>query len=109
MKRVLAILFALMLVSCAAGTAIPTATFNDKAAAGIEAVTAVRQASTALLVAKKITVAQDQAIQAKLDLIRTGIQLAVTLNKSDPQTAAAQLTSELSQLAALKTQTGASP
>lgn len=109
MKRFLtALCFCVWMVACTTTgtTVVPTATFNDKAAIGIQAVTTVRQATTALLVAKKITVAQDQGIQAKLDLIRTGIQLAKTLSATDPTNAASQLTSELAQLAALKTQTG---
>lgn len=108
MKKLIMIL-ALLIAGCATPTVIPTATFNDKAAIGIQTITVASQAATSLLVAKKITVAQDQNIQASLNLIFQSIEIAKSLEASDPTNAAAQLTAALAQIAAIQTQTGAKP
>lgn len=99
------------IVLCVAGCAstVPVGTFNDKAAAGIETMTLVRKSATQLLLARKITVEQDQTIQAGLDVARKGIEIARSLQASDPTNAAAQLTAALEQLGALKKQTGVAP
>lgn len=84
---ILAMVFALV-AGCANGP--PTATADDKAGLAMQAVTAARKATTAALVAKKITVAQDQAVQAKLDVAVTVIKAALAAN--DIATLAAQKT-----------------
>jgi len=81
MRKGLAGLFAALAVSiallgCAAPAEAPKT--NDVAAAAIQSVTAARRAATQLLLAGKITVEQDQAMQLKLDKARAGIVAAKT-------------------------------
>lgn len=70
-------------------TVVPTATLNDQVAVATEAVTLARQTSTALLRAGKITLAQDQATQAKLNTIDANIAAASTVAQVVAQKTAA--------------------
>lgn len=98
----------LALAGCAA--TIPTATFNDKAAIGVQTATVVSQTFTQALRAKTITVAQDKVLQNQLDLVVQAIQIAKSIQLNDPVNASLQLTSALEQLDALKKQSvGAKP
>ena len=109
MKRLSLIFAGFVLVFAGCASTVPTGTFNDKAAIGVQTVTLVRQSATALLTAKKITVEQDKTIQAQLDLVISSIKIAKSLEVNDPTNASAQLAAALEQLAALKTQTGVTP
>lgn len=73
------ILAGLLIASCIACTgpnAVPTATLNDKEALALRAATTARQTATALLLAGKITVAQDKVAQAQATAIVEGIRNA---------------------------------
>jgi hypothetical protein len=63
-----------LLVACA--TPLPPATFNDRAAQVMLGVTTLRQANTALLVAGKISLEEDQARQGRLDSVRAAVEAA---------------------------------
>lgn len=101
------------LVGCGAMTpgsqSIPTATFNDKAAAAIQSVTLIRTSATALMKAGKITVDQDALIQQQLNIGAAGIKIAKSLQMNDPAAASAQLAASLATIDALKPQTGVNP
>lgn len=74
MKRLFAILclaFVLGITGCA------TQTLLDKEVIAMKSVTAAREVATAALRAGKITLGEDQATQANLTLIATGIKAAV--------------------------------
>ncbi len=91
------------LIACGGGTpTIPTKTFNDKVAIAIQTVTVTREAATALLQAKKITLKQDQTVQADLDKVRLGIQSVQSLHTSNPTLADAQLVQLVDELDVVK-------
>jgi hypothetical protein len=100
----------------APGTATPTisptmtaADFNTVVATAERSVQLVQTSATALLRAGKINVAKDQLIQAQVLLVHNGLMMAKALQVNDPTAAATDLTAEVNQLAALKTQTGVTP
>lgn len=97
-----------MLLAACPGT-IPTSTFNDKAAIAIQSVTAVRKAATSLLVAHKITVAEDETLQQQLDALRALIEVATAMQSTDPVAAQAKLEQAIAQLAQLKQQMRETP
>jgi soluble cytochrome b562 len=75
MRRTIATITAALAFACltACQTTPSLVTVETRA---VQAVTLARQVSTASLRAGKITVAQDQAYQAKLDLTRASIEAA---------------------------------
>lgn len=103
MKRLLIIVALAALTAC---SAVPTETFNDKAAIAVQTVTTVRKMATQGLLAGKLTKAQDQALQTKLDAVALAVKGAVAVQGSDPAAAAAQLVSALAALETLKAQAG---
>lgn len=102
MKRILlGAALALLITACSAlGLAKPE-TFNEKAAVAISSVTAVRQTATALLTAEKITAADAQNIQDQANNARAGIQVAISINATDPAAAENRITAVLVGLNAL--------
>ena len=78
-KSITMLTAAFVLAACAS---LPT--FNDKVAAAISTVTSVRDTSTALLVAKKIDVADKENIEKQANTAREGITLAVKMHAADP-------------------------
>lgn len=74
MKRLILTLVTALLTACA--TPLPPASFNDRAAQVMLGVTTLRQANTALFVAGKITLEEDQARQGRLDSVRAAVELA---------------------------------
>ena len=86
----------------AGAASAPTATVFDRIGVAQRTVTAVREASVELLLAKKITKAQDQVVQTDLDLIRDALTSAATINPTNPAQALQLLSSALTQLAALE-------
>lgn len=99
----------LLLASLVGCGSTPLGTFNDKAAAADRAVQLVQTTSTALLRAGKLTVEQDQAIQANVLLAHTSIVAAKKLQASDPAAADASLVAAEANLKTLKAKTGVSP
>lgn len=90
------------LTACAA-LGLPTPdTFNQKAAVAISTVTEVRSQATTLLVAKKITVADAQNVQAQADTAMAGIAVARQVAAADMNAGNARLTAVVSVLTALQ-------
>ena len=97
-----------LVVACAG--MLPTgATFNDKAAALERDIQLVQVGATALLRAQKITVAQDQQIQANVRVVHNGIVAAKAAQPKDPAGADADLVLVTKQVDALKVRTGVTP
>lgn len=65
-------------------------------------VTSARKAFLALMEAKKITVAQDQSVEAALNVISANLATAQTLLPSNPAQAASLLATALQALAAFQ-------
>ena len=107
----LCIAAAAALLALAACTTSPQAppldTFNDRAALAERSVQLVQTSATGLLRAGSISVAQDQLIQGKVDLVHKGIVLAKSIEAGDPAAAGAQLAAELEALGVLTKQAGA--
>lgn len=99
--------FALAFIA-ACGT-VPMSTFNDKAAAADKAVQLVQTTSTALLRAGKITLEQDQAIQANVLLAHNSIVNAKKLQASDPAAADAEIAAANTNLKTLNAKVGVTP
>lgn len=66
-------------------------TFNERAAVALGTITTVRQTATTLLNEKKITADDGQNVLTQTDTARAGLDIARTLNKSNPQAANAKL------------------
>lgn len=104
----LALAFAMATIVAACGS-MPMGTFNDKAAGLERSIQLVQVASTGLLRAQKISLEQDQQIQANVKLVHLGIVSAKALQPKDPVGAAADLELASKQVDALKTRTGVTP
>lgn len=85
LKRILAGALLAILVAC--GT-VPTSTPNDQAAIALRSITAARQVSTAALSSGKISLAADQANQAKLDTLRAATEAALAAGNAAAITSA---------------------
>lgn len=113
MKRLLAILVlaatTLMVAACAGMLPTTGTTFNDKAAALERDIQIVQVTATALLRAEKISVTQDQQIQANVRLVHNGIVAAKAAQPKDPAGADADLLLVSKQVDALKDRTGVKP
>ena len=90
------------MVACAT-----TPTFNDLAADAEAGAQLAQRSATAMLRAGKITVAQDQALQAQVKAVHDAIAQATVLHNADPAKGAAQLELAKAQLVELKARTGA--
>lgn len=105
MKRALQYLpylILLLVVGCAAlGLATPQ-TFNEKLAVGYGTVTAVRQAATTLVSSGKLSPDDAQNVQDQANNIRAALDIARTMNKTDPIAAQTKLDSTIVVLQALQ-------
>lgn len=77
-------------------------TFNEKLAVAVTSVTTVRTSTTALLQAGKITAADAQNVQNQANTAREGLDLARTINATNPQGAADKLGAASAVLTALQ-------
>lgn len=77
-------------------------TFNEKLAVAVTSVTAIRASATALVQAKKITADDGQNVQNQADTARQGLDLARTINATNPQGAADKLGAASAVLTALQ-------
>lgn len=108
MKRLLHplyLLFAalmLMAAGCAQLGLEAPKTLNERIAVTVSSVTAVRQSTTVLLQAKKITAEDAQNIQTQADNVIAGAQVARSLAVSDPKAADAKLQQTRAVLTALQ-------
>lgn len=95
---------ALMLMTLAAcaqlGLKAPE-TFNQKVAVAYGAVTQVRETTTALLTAKKISAEDAQNLQASADAARLGVDTARKIQATDPTAANARINAVMTSLNAL--------
>jgi hypothetical protein len=82
---------------------LPSAdTFNERAAVVLGTITTVRQTATTLLEQKKITAEDGQHVLSATDSARAGLDIARTLNKSNPQAGSAKLDSIRTALVAIQ-------
>lgn len=79
-----------------------TASFNNRAAVGLKSATAALQATTLLLQAGKISVAENNRIRTSLDLVVASLKTAQGTYANNADQATALLVAALNQLAALK-------
>lgn len=100
-----ALAFAGVLAGCQTppGSTGTAPTFNQVATPTVKSVTAARATARTLLDAGKITLAREQAAQAKLDLIVEGVKTARALQPTDPAAAQAKLDDVDKQAAAVET------
>jgi len=102
-RTYLSLLAMLLIVGCETlGIAKPE-TFKEKLAVGYTTNTAIRQAATKLLEAKKITADEGAQVLAQTDNARVGLDIARSLEKANPTAADAKLTSIRTALTALQT------
>jgi hypothetical protein len=95
-------LLCIVLTACSA-LGIPSAeNFSEKLAGGYVAVTGIRNTAANLLTAEKIDSADAQNIQNTSDNARAGLDIARTLQGSDPTAAENRLTATLTVLTALE-------
>lgn len=103
LKLFLAAIAVAVLTACAAIGAPPPQTFNERVAAAQISVTALRSTALQLLEAGKITAADARNVQAAANAGNAAIDLAVQIDKTDPATAGAKLTSAMAVIAAVQT------
>jgi hypothetical protein len=100
-KLLFSALILTLITACAAlGVAKPE-TFNEKEAAAISTVTAVRDTAIGLLTADKITAADARNIQQQADNAREGITVASAIHATDPAQAENRLAAVVTGLNAL--------
>lgn len=101
-KNALTLWLVWMIGACAA-LGVPTPqTFNERAAAGYTAVTTAVDDTRILLLAKKLTPDDAANVIKQTDNIVAGLDIARTLNKSDPLAAQTKLTATLAALSAVQ-------
>lgn len=105
MKRILHLIascfLAFTLAACAfTGTPAPQ-TFNQRAAAAITSVTAVREAATVLLKAGKLTPEDARNVQAQADTAMAAVAIARNVSLTDPAGGQSKLSAALTILQAL--------
>ena len=92
-----------LFVGCASiGLPVPE-TFNQKLAVSLGAVTAVRESTITLLKAGKISADDAQNVQNQANNLRTGLDIARDIARTDPKAGDAKLTALHSALNALQT------
>ena len=97
-------LVALATLTGCASLGVPTPqTFNEREAAAISSVIAVRTTAVSLLSADKITVADARNIQTQADNAREGIAIASAIHATDPAQAENRLAAVVVTLNALST------
>ena len=103
MKRhLLAAATALILLSACSALGVPTPqTFNEKEAAAISSVTAIRSTAASLLSSSKITAGDATNIQAQADNAREAIKVASSIHATDPGAADSRLSAIITGLNAI--------
>lgn len=101
LRRLLIVLFTVILTACASVGGPDPQTFNQKVAVGIASVTTVRQSATVLLNAGKISVDDARNVQAQADTAMAGITIARSVGATDPAAGQTKLTAALTILQAL--------
>lgn len=97
-------IFVLAFVVGCAQLGLPTPeTFNERLAAGYQAVTGARASALALLKSGQISAADAQNVQEQADNARAGLDIARATQAADPTAANAKLTAVVTALTALQT------
>ncbi len=92
-----------MLASCASLGVPSPQTFNEKEAAAISSVTAIRGTALSLLQSGKITADDAQSVQAQADTAREAIKVAEQLHAANPEAGMDRMTAIITSLTALQT------
>jgi uncharacterized lipoprotein YmbA len=102
MKRLSIAAIVLTLLTACASLGVPTPqTFNEKEAAAISSVAAIRTTAESLLTANKITAPDAQNIQRQADNAREAIVVASAIHATDPGAAENRLTAIITGLNAI--------
>lgn len=102
MNRKLAFLpFLALLCACAQLGLVTPQSFSERLAAGYTAATTVRSTTTALLEAKRISVADAANLQNGADNARAGLDIARDIHATEPGAAETRLTATITALSAL--------
>jgi len=101
-RIVAAALAAVALVACTSLGSPAPQTLNERIAVTITAVTAVRQSTTTLVAAGKLSAQDAENIQQQADNVRTGATIARSLAGVDPTAADAKLQQTRAVLLALQ-------
>lgn len=102
-NTITALLLALVLAACTGLGAPAPQTLNERIAVTVTAVTAVRESTTTLLRARKLSVQDAENIQQQADNVVAGAQIARSLAGVDPTAADAKLQQTRQVLIALQT------
>ena len=104
MTRTHAVLWLLALLAGCAPIGVSTPQgFDERLAAGIATVSAVRTTTTTLFREEQISAEDAQHVQAQADNARENLEAARKLHASDPDAGSARLASAYSDLQALQT------
>lgn len=94
-------LLLVLLTACQSLGVLAPATFNEKEAAAITSVTAIRSTALTLLTSGNITAADAQNVQNQCDTAREAITVADALHAADPTQGADRLTAIITGLNAI--------
>jgi hypothetical protein len=93
----------LVLISGCAYLGLPTpTTFNERLASAYGTVTTIRQTTTTLLVAKKITADDAQNVQNQADAARSALDVSAAVFKTDPAAGNNKLAATITLLTSLQ-------
>jgi hypothetical protein len=92
----------MLLSACAALGVLTPQTFNEKEAAAISTVTAIRETALSLLQANKITVEDAKNIQTQADNARQAIVIADQIHAANPEAGSDRLTAIITGLTAIQ-------
>ena len=98
----LALLLSALVASCATIGEPTPQTFNERLAAGIGTVSAIRSTAASLLNQGKISVEDAKNIQQQSDVVRSGLDVASKIHATDPNAGNARLTAAVTALQALQ-------
>lgn len=102
MKRLFFPAIVLTLLTACASLGVPAPqTFNEKEAAAVSSVTAIRTTAASLLTANKITAPDAQNIQRQADNAREAIEVASAIHATDSGAADNRLTAIITGLNAI--------
>lgn len=94
----------ILLLSACASLGVPSPqTFNEKEAAAISSVTAIRGTALSLLQSGKLTATDAQNIQTQADNARDAIKIADQIHAANPEAGADRLTAIIAGLTAIQT------
>lgn len=102
MKRTYVVYLFLLLAACAQLGLLAPQTLDEKITASVSTVTALRDVTTSLLNARKISSDDAQHIGDQLANARAGIDIVRSMKLSDPTAATAKLTTITTTLTALR-------